>query len=122
MPDFRQFAGGDFFRWFFGEQPVPCGRIQRALGSGLLISQAGGILTNNHVVAGAEAIEVSLFGDETTTYRAVTVGRDPLTDSALIKIQDAPSNLPAATLGDSSALEPGAWGMAIGNPFQLGTP
>lgn len=48
------------------------------------------------------------------------IGRDPLTDSALIKIQEPPSNLPTATLGDSSALEPGDWVMAIGNPFQLG--
>lgn len=111
---------GDFFRWFFGEQPAPRERIQRALGSGFLISQAGDILTNNHVVDGAEAIEVSLFGDETKIYRAVTVGRDPLTDSALIKIQEAPRHLPTATLGDSSALEPGDWVMAIGNPFQLG--
>ena len=113
-------AEEDFFRWFFGEEPVPRERIQRALGSGFLISRAGEILTNNHVVAGAETIEVSLFGDETKIYRAVTVGRDPLTDSALIKLQDAPANLPTATLGDSSALEPGDWVMAIGNPFQLG--
>lgn len=110
----------DLFRWFFGEQPMPRERIQRALGSGFLISQAGDILTNNHVVAGAEVIEVSLFGDETKIYRAAIVGRDPLTDSALIKIQEAPANLPAATLGDSSVLEPGDWVMAIGNPFQLG--
>jgi S1-C subfamily serine protease len=85
---------------------VPRERIQRALGSGFLISQAGDILKNNHVVAGSEAIEVSLFGDETKTYRAVTAGRDPPTDSALIEIQETPSNLRAATLGDSSALEP----------------
>jgi serine protease Do len=110
----------DLFHWFFGEEPVPRERVQRALGSGFLISQAGEILTNNHVVAGAEAIEVSLFGDETKIYRAAIVGRDPLTDSALITLQQPPPNLPAATLGNSGALEPGDWVMAIGNPFQLG--
>jgi serine protease Do len=110
----------DFFRWFFGEEPIPRERIQRALGSGFLISRVGEILTNNHVVAGAETIEVSLFGDETRTYRAVIVGRDPLTDSALIRLQEAPANLPTVTLGDSGAIEPGDWVMAIGNPFQLG--
>jgi serine protease Do len=110
----------DLFRWFFGEPPASRDRVERALGSGFVISRAGEILTNNHVVAGAEAIEVRLFGDETKTYRAVIVGRDPLSDSALIKLEEAPVNLPAATLGDSSALEPGDWVMAIGNPFQLG--
>jgi S1-C subfamily serine protease len=53
-------------------------------------------------------------------YRAAIVGRDPLTDSALIKLQQPPPNLPAATLGDSGAVEPGDWVMAMGNPFQLG--
>jgi serine protease Do len=112
--------GEDLFHWFFGEQPVPRERIQRALGSGFLISESGDILTNNHVVAGAETIEVVLFGAETKTYRAVTGGRDPLTDSALIRLEQAPRLLHTATLGDSSALEPGDWVMAIGNPFQLG--
>jgi serine protease Do len=112
--------GEDLFRWFFGEQPLPRERIQRGLGSGFLIGQSGEILTNNHVVAGAETIEVALFGDETKTYRAVTVGRDPLTDSALIRLEQAPPGLHTATLGDSGALEPGDWVMAIGNPFHLG--
>jgi serine protease Do len=112
--------GDELFRWFFGGQAVPRERIQHALGSGFLISAAGDILTNNHVVAGAESIEVTLFGPETKTYRAVTVGRDPLTDSALIRLEQAPPRLHTATLGDSNALEPGDWVMAIGNPFQLG--
>ena len=110
----------DSYRWFFGEEPGPRERVERSLGSGFLISQFGEILTNNHVVAGVEAIDVTLFGDETRTHRAIEIGRDPLTDSALIKIEQAPSNLPMATLGDSSVLEPGDWVMAIGNPFQLG--
>jgi serine protease Do len=111
---------GDPFRWFFGGPEQPESQVQRGLGSGFLISREGDILTNNHVVAGAEAIEVSLFGDETKTYKATLVGRDPLSDTALIRLQQPPANLPVATLGDSDALEPGDWVMAIGNPFQLG--
>jgi len=95
-------------------------RIQRGLGSGFLISEQGDILTNNHVVAGADVIEVALFGDDRTTHRARLIGRDPLSDSALIRLEHAPRGLPVATLGDSDAIEPGDWVMAIGNPFQLG--
>ncbi len=120
-PELTQFSGGDdFLRRFFGG-PAPRGdRLQRGLGSGFLISHDGEILTNNHVVAGAEQIRVGLFGDDHKTYSASVVGRDPLTDSALIKLADAPRELAAATLGDSDSLEPGDWVMAIGNPFQLG--
>jgi serine protease Do len=114
------FDGDDFLQRFFGGPMRRRERVQRALGSGFLIGQDGEILTNNHVVAGAEQIRVGLFGDERKTYLATVVGRDPLTDSALIKLKDAPGQLPAAVLGDSDALEPGDWVMAIGNPFQLG--
>jgi len=82
-----------------------------ALGSGFLINPDGEILTNNHIVAGADRIRVGLFGDDRKTYLATLVGRDPLTDSALIRLKDAPGNLPSATLGDSDALEPGDWVM-----------
>src|SRR5205823_3276788 len=112
--------GDDFLRRFFGGPMRRHERLMRALGSGFLIGRDGEILTNNHVVAGAEQIRVGLFGDERKTYVATIVGRDPLTDSALIKLTDAPGNLPVARLGDSDALEPGDWVMAIGNPFQLG--
>jgi serine protease Do len=77
-------------------------------------------VTNNHVVAGADQIRVALFGDDRKTYPAEIVGRDPLTDSALIRLKNGPGSLLAARLGDSDALEPGDWVMAIGNPFQLG--
>jgi serine protease Do len=114
------FDGDDFLRRFFGGPMPRRERLQRGLGSGFLISQDGEILTNNHVVAGAEQIRVGLFGDDRKTYVATVVGRDPLTDSALIKLKDAPHILSVAVLGDSDALEPGDWVMAIGNPFQLG--
>jgi serine protease Do len=109
----------DFFSQFFGSA-APQEEIRRALGSGFLITNDGEILTNNHVVAGADTIRVGLFGNEARAYEATVIGRDPLTDTALVKLKNAPSNLPVATLGDSSALQPGDWVMAIGNPFQLG--
>ena len=120
-PEFGQFSGNDdFFQRFFGGPGAPHEQIQQALGSGFLVDTTGEILTNNHVVAGAEQIRVELFGDEHKTYPADVVGRDPLTDSALIKLKNGPGNLRAASLGDSDVLEPGDWVMAIGNPFQLG--
>jgi serine protease Do len=61
-----------------------------------------------------------MFGNDRKRYRAIRVGNDPLTDSALIRLQNPPPNLQAATLGDSSLLEPGDWVVAIGSPFELG--
>jgi Do/DeqQ family serine protease len=116
----QTFGNNDFFRQFFGFSNVPREQVQEALGSGFLISSTGEIITNNHVVAGADRIRVGLFSNEHRTYPAEVVGRDPLTDSALIKLKDGPPDLPIADLGDSDALEPGDWVMAIGNPFQLG--
>jgi serine protease Do len=110
----------EWFEWFFGEPLPPEDRVQRGVGSGFLISRDGEILTNDHVVAGADVIEVGLLGDDTRTYHARLVGRDPLSDSALIRLVDPPTGLAVATLGNSDALEPGDWVMAIGNPFQLG--
>jgi serine protease Do len=117
--DLKQlFGDDDLFSRFFGSGPR--NEIRRALGSGFLVSPDGEILTNNHVVEGADQIRVGLFSDGHKTYMADVVGRDLLTDCALIKLKDAPGHLPAATLGNSDALDPGDWVMAIGNPFQLG--
>jgi serine protease Do len=94
-----------------------------AAGTGFIISdQQGLILTNNHVIEGATKIEVSLFGEEDDqTYPAKLVGRDPLTDSALIQLTDRPNHpLPEARFGDSSQMASGDWVMAIGNPFNQG--
>jgi serine protease Do len=84
------------------------------------VSASGEILTNNHVVGGADRIRVALFADSTKQYDARVIGRDPLTDTALLKLDSAPASLPTAALGDSDALQPGDWVMAIGNPFNLG--
>jgi serine protease Do len=72
------------------------------------------------VVEDADKIQVQLFDDQNKKYDATVVGHDPLTDSALIKLKDAPPNLPTVQLGDSDALQPGDWVMAIGNPFNYG--
>jgi len=122
------FGGDDLLERFFGGQR-PQQRQERppvsvAAGTGFLISRDGYILTNNHVVEGATKIEVWLFGDDPQlgdpSYDARVVGRDPLTDSALIELTEKPQKaLPEVKFGDSEQLEPGDWVMAIGNPFGL---
>ena len=140
------FSGGsnpdDLFHRFFGpgganpddqggaQLPGPRGRgnqrrtppreqTTRAAGTGFIISKDGFILTNNHVVEDATKIEVVLFGDENdVSYQAKVIGRDPLTDSALIQLVEKPNRpLQEAKFGDSSQIEAGDWVMAIGNPF-----
>jgi serine protease Do len=133
-------GGDDFFRRFFGgpgggqgqgqgpgNDDNPGGQrrrqrepIARAAGTGFIISKDGFILTNNHVVEDAIKIEVSLYLDDENTYSAKVIGRDALTDSALIQLIEKPSTpLPEAKFGDSSQMQPGDWVMAIGNPFSL---
>jgi serine protease Do len=106
---------------FFGATPPSAGeRVKRQTGTGFIISAAGEILTSSHLVAGADAIDVDLLGDSSRRFRAVEVGRDPLSDTALIRLESPPPHLRTVTFGDSSSLEPGDWVMAIGNPFELG--
>jgi S1-C subfamily serine protease len=89
-----------------------------ASGSGFVIDTDGDILTNNHVVSGAQAIHVKLGGGE-TTYDAKVVGRDPATDLALLKIDAPSSDLHPLPLGNSSNVQVGDSVVAIGNPFGL---
>jgi serine protease Do len=105
-----------FYRRFFGQdlpqmQPQP--RIERGIGSGILISPDGYIVTNNHVVNGATEIKVTM--NDRRTYTAKLVGADPLTDLAVIKISG--TDLPSVPWGDSKALRPGQTVLAFGNPF-----
>src|SRR5439155_17503640 len=102
-----------------GQQRTPREQTTRAAGTGFIISKDGYILTNNHVVEDATKIEVSLYADEAdVSYKAKVIGRDALTDSALIQLIDKPNHaLPEAKFGDSSQVEAGDWVMAIGNPF-----
>ncbi len=120
VPDdeFRQFFGDDFFRRFFGAPRGPSQQTVRSLGSGVIVSQDGFILTNNHVVAKAKKLSVTLGERESQkTYSARVVGADPATDLAVIKIEA--KGLPFVELGDSSQVRVGEWVIAIGNPFQL---
>jgi serine protease Do len=115
--EFKDFFGDEFFRHFFGQIPEQEMK-QRSLGSGVVVSGDGYILTNNHVVADADEILVTLSDQK--KYEAQIIGRDPKTDLALIKIK--PENtIPAARLGDSDKLMVGDWVVAIGNPFGLGS-
>ena len=122
------FGGNDPFRRFFGLPEMkpgpPRDEVLEGAGSGFIIDKSGLILTNNHVVAGTSRIEVGVFArpgqNDRLTYQATVIGRDPLTDSALIRIVDKlPVDLPTATLGDSAQVAPGDWVLAIGNPFNL---
>jgi serine protease Do len=106
----------EFFNRFFGESP-PRENSQRSLGSGILISKDGEILTNYHVVRNADAIRVKLA--DQTEFEARLIGKDDRTDLAMIKIRRSGGNLPFARLGSSSQLDVGDWVMAIGNPFGL---
>ncbi len=129
--DMRNFFGGDeFFRRFFGQPPAPDQNPREdddgdtpwsATGTGFVIDRAGLILTNNHVIENATSIEIHFFGDDASErYEARVLGRDRLTDSALIELVEQPEReLPVATFGDSSQMAPGDWVMAIGAPFAL---
>jgi serine protease Do len=119
MPERQLLSGQDpeFFRRFFGEIPQGSGpMLEHGLGSGVIVSSDGYILTNNHVVKNAKEIEVTLTDGR--TFKAKVVGTDPETDLALIKVQA--SNLPALTLADSNKVEVGDVVLAIGNPFGVG--
>src|SRR5205823_5670858 len=110
----------EFFRDFFGDKGAPGGSgapRTASLGSGFIIDPAGLIVTNNHVIANADQITVTLSDD--TTHQAQVVGRDAVTDLALLKI-NAKTPLPAANWGDSTQARVGDWVLAIGNPFGLG--
>ncbi len=96
------FGGDDLFERFFGGQPGrgqgqpgqptqrPREQVAVAAGTGFIISKDGYVLTNNHVVEGATKIEVFMYGDEDVSYQAKVVGRDPLTDSALLELTEKP--------------------------------
>ncbi len=105
-----------FFRRFFGSQLPQSGeRVQRGTGSGFIISADGRILTNAHVVDGADTVTVT-FKDGRTLEGKV-LGKDELTDVAVIKVQA--QNLSSVALGNSDQLQPGEWAIAIGNPLGL---
>ncbi len=101
-----------YFREFFGEGGQ---RPSRSSGSGVIISDDGYIVTNNHVVENASEVEVLL--NDNRTYDAKVVGTDPTTDLALLKVEA--SNLPVVKFGSSEHIKVGEWVLAIGNPFEF---
>ena len=107
-------AEDPWFRFFFGDQARS--EPQIGLGSGVIVSPSGYILTNNHVIEGADEIEVSL--NDARKARAKVIGTDPETDLAILKIDL--DKLPVIVLGSSEALEIGDQVLAIGNPFGVG--
>ena len=139
--DLTEFFGGpggdDLLRRFFGspgqegpsprqQQPrrprSPQGQLTEGAGTGFVIDKAGYILTNNHVIEGADKITVAFVGAaRNEEYPAKVVGHDALTDSALLQLTEVPSTpLQEARFGDSLQMQQGDWVMAIGNPFNLG--
>ena len=106
---------GPLFRFFFGYERIPYSREVQGSGSGVIIREDGYIVTNNHVIAGANAIEVTLNNNR--TYPARLIGTDPATDVALIKIEE--NGLPIVPFADSDQLRLGEWVLAIGSPYDL---
>ncbi len=131
MTEFFGGGGGndDLLDRFFGgggqgrprPQQRPREQETQAAGTGFVINKSlGYILTNNHVVEGATKVEVNFLGEENDVYHeARIVGRDPLTDSALIQLVGKKTDLIEVKFGDSEQMQPGDWVMAIGNPFGL---
>lgn len=113
----RSIFDDPFFREFFGDSiGVPKKRLETSLGSGVIFSPQGYVLTNNHVIAGADEIHVSLRDGR--TIKAKIVGTDPDTDLAILHIQM--ENLPFMVLGQSANMRVGDVVLAIGNPFGVG--
>jgi serine protease Do len=124
-PDIPQFPPGspfeEFFKEFFDRQgrnnPDAAPRRMQSLGSGFIIDPAGYVVTNNHVIDGADEIKVTLH--DNTQLNAKLIGRDTKTDIALLKV-DSTKPLPAVKFGNSDTARVGDWVVAIGNPFGLG--
>jgi serine protease Do len=117
------FFNDPIFRQFFGDRFGPndnreITRREQSLGSGVIISPDGYILTANHVVEGADEIKVAIGDNDSKKFTAKVIGTDPPTDVAVLKIEA--KDLPAITLGDSGQLEIGDVVLAIGNPFGVG--
>ncbi|BAQ62757.1 HtrA protease [Geminocystis sp. NIES-3708] len=109
-----------FFRQFFGDQfrnRMPQERKVTGLGSGFIVDSQGIILTNAHVVSGADKVTVTL--KDGRIFEGEVKGSDQITDLAVVKINSQGQNLPVASLGDSSNIRVGDWAIAVGNPIGL---
>ncbi|MFZ4689689.1 MAG: Do family serine endopeptidase [Polymorphobacter sp.] len=114
----RSMADDPFFRQFFGGGAAPQPRVQRSLGSGVIVGAGGLIITNNHVVAGADEILVALA--DRREYPAKLVFADARLDLALLRVDPGATPLPVIRMGDSDQTEVGDVTIAIGNPFGVG--
>lgn len=109
--NYNPFGGNPFDFWGRQQPAVP----QEAFGSGVIITDDGYIVTNNHVIENAEKVEVTM--NDNRTFKARIIGTDPSTDLALLKIDE--KNLPYIVYGNSDDLKVGEWVLAVGNPFNL---
>ena len=105
----------DIFRDFFGDGSLGNGAPRGGTGSGVILQNNGYIVTNNHVVDGADELEVTLYDNR--KFKAKLIGVDKSTDLAVIKIED--NDLPAINIGNSDKAKVGEWVLAVGNPFNL---
>jgi len=112
------FGGDPFFRFFGGGGPTAQPVRPRGAGSGVIISDDGYIITNNHVVADAEQVTVKVGGKG---YTAKVIGADTMSDIAVVKIDPKGQKLPVAQLGNSDDVRIGDWAIAVGNPLDIGT-
>ena len=113
--EFREYHGNSFYEFFFGDQPNGEAPPILGFGSGVIISNKGYIVTNNHVISGSDEVLVVLNNKQ--EYNATLVGTDPNTDLALLKVEA--EGLSSMKFGDSNALRLGEWVLAIGNPYNL---
>ncbi|MFN5726121.1 MAG: HhoA/HhoB/HtrA family serine endopeptidase [Pseudanabaena sp.] len=113
----QEFLEDPMFRQFFGDQlrRMPKERTERGTGSGFIINKEGDIITNAHVVSGADKVTVIL--KDGRQIEGKVLGSDELTDSAVVQVK--PDNLPTVSIGSSQNLQPGDWAIAIGNPLGL---
>lgn len=119
-PALDPFLDDPFFRQFFGDRfraLIPRERVVQGLGSGFIIDKNGIILTNAHVVSGADRVTVTL--KDGRKFQGTVLGKDDITDLAVVKINPQGQKLPVAVLGDSDKVKVGDWAIAVGNPVGL---
>lgn len=119
-PALDPFLDDPFFRQFFGDRfrtLIPRERVVQGLGSGFIIDKNGIILTNAHVVSGADRVTVTL--KDGRKFQGTVLGKDDVTDLAVVKINPQGQKLPVAVLGDSDKVKVGDWAIAVGNPVGL---
>jgi len=112
---FRQMEVNPLYEFFFGITPESQSRPVMGFGSGVIISEDGYIVTNNHVIEGSDEVQVTM--NDRREFKAELIGVDPTTDLALLKIDE--KGLPKIKYGDSDNLQLGEWVLAVGNPYNL---